>query len=212
MDTIPKIATEQVKAYWETGVKRSADYYVANKCVGCRGWTSSGVLEIEFGLEDDRRHGLFRTWHANGQLCEEVHYEHGKEHGLSKQYDETGLLIGSYRMKHGTGLDLWFHTVGILSEERSLQAGNRHGYERWWNGDNRTVWREGHYWHGVEHGIFRKWNQQGRLCRGYPQYYVAGQRMMKKTYEKACRTDVTLPRFVKHENYPDRSLPKGLRL
>ena len=81
-------------------------------------------------------HGLFRTWHENGQLQEESTYYQGKEHGETKQYDENGVQIGSYIMDYGTGVDLWFYTAGVLSEERELRDGLRHGYERWWSGDN----------------------------------------------------------------------------
>jgi hypothetical protein len=104
---------------------------------------------------------------------------------------------------------LWFQAAGVLSEEREYRDGQRHGYERWWCADNQTVGEESHYWHGIEHGIFRQWNAQRRLRRGYPRYFVQGQRVTKRQYVRACHHDPTLPPFVADDNQPFRSCPEG---
>ena len=205
--SIPAQAREVIHETWERGAKKSAYYTLDEQQVGYRSWSETDQLTMEYGIRDDRMHGLFRTWHDNGQLCEVSWYEHGKEHGTTKQYDIDGTLIGTYTMVHGTGIDLWFERQGILAEERHCRDGLRHGYERWWNEDNATVWQESHYWHGLEHGIFRQWNQAGRLRRGYPRYVVAGHRVTKRQYERACRHDSTLPRIIADENIPARAMP-----
>ncbi|KAB8140352.1 hypothetical protein F8S13_24285 [Chloroflexia bacterium SDU3-3] len=110
-------------------------------------------------------------------------------------------------MEHGTGVDLWFGGPGTLAEERHCLDGDRHGYERWWNSDNRTIWLEGHFWHGEEHGIFREWSARGRLRRGYPRYFVAGQQVDRRRYERARRVDPSLPPPLANENAPLRPLP-----
>jgi antitoxin component YwqK of YwqJK toxin-antitoxin module len=208
---IPVEAHEVIRQTWDNGTKKLADYFLGGQSVGFRAWNEAGQLVMERGLRDNQSHGLFRTWYNNGQLQEVAWYEHGKEHGTTEQYDETGKLIGTYTMRYGTGIDLWFAELGVLAEERYYQDGKYHGYERWWQGDNQTIWQESHFWHGVEHGIFRQWNQAGRLRRGYPRYFVAGERVSKRHYERACRHDSTLPPFRIEENSPARQLPEEVQ-
>lgn len=203
---IPAQAHEVILDTWETGAKKTAEYLLDAQRVGYRSWDEMGQCNMEYGLRDDRMHGLFRTWHENGQLCELAWYDYGKEHGTMRQYDANGTLIGTYTMVHGTGIDLWFAQPGVITEERHLQDGARHGYERWWTGDNKTISEESHFWQGIEHGIFRQWNEAGRLRRGYPRYFVAGQRVSRRQYARACRHDPTLPRISADENRPTRQL------
>jgi antitoxin component YwqK of YwqJK toxin-antitoxin module len=204
---IPDHAEEHIRTTWDDGGRKSADYLLDGRRVGHRSWGEAGQLLMEYAVEDDQMHGPFRTWHDNGQLCERGWYERGREHGTSEQYNEAGALIGSYTMEHGTGVDLWFIRPGLISEERHCRDGRRHGPERWWNEDNRTVAEEGHYAEGLEHGIFRAWNASGRLRRGYPRYFVAGRRVRKAAYERARRGDPGLPPFRAEENRPERTPP-----
>lgn len=210
MDSIPDHAVEVVTENWENGLKKRALYYVDGQEIGARYYESTGTLSRERGLQNCVRHGHYRIWHKNGKLCEEGYYHQGKEHGETKQYDHDGQQIGSYTMVHGTGMDLWYCAPGVLSEEREMLDGNRHGYERWWRSDNQTVYEESHFQNGIEHGIFRQWNLQGKLKRGYPQYFVMGKRVAKRQYERAWLKDSTLPPFVANENQPTRQLPAAV--
>jgi hypothetical protein len=167
------------------------------------------VLALEWGVDTEgRKHGRERQRDFEGgdSLEFETNYVHGLEHGIAKQYYD-GRLVGTYRMDLGTGVDLWRDRNSRLQEERHVRDGALHGFERWWNGDDRTLWKEGHYRGGVEHGIFRDWNDKGRLRRGYPQYYVHGQRVVKRQYLKAAASDQTLPRYREEDNRPERQLP-----
>lgn len=208
---IPDQAQEVIIETWETGAKSVANYVLDGQRVGRRAWSETGQLDMEYGVQDERMHGWYRTWHENGQLCEMTWYEQGQEHGTNKQYDEQGNLIGTYTMVHGTGVDLWFAKPGVITEERHYQGGAHHGYERWWTGDNQTISEESHFWHGVEHGIFREWNEAGRLRRGYPSYFVSGNRVNKRQYMRACQQDPTLPPFSADDNVPTRQLPDGVK-
>jgi hypothetical protein len=111
----------------------------------------------------------------------------------------------------GTGIDLWRQQRDdgsiYLSEARYLKDGVLHGYEWWMNEDQRTVHGEMHYNGRGFHGIWREWNNQGRLRRGFPQYYVNHQKVTKKRYLKACETDPTLPPFRSEDNDPAREFP-----
>ena len=203
-------AVERITDTWQSGGKQRAFYLIDGEEIGFRFWTASGVLTMEVGLQDGVKHGPYRTWHDNGQVEEESTYIVGKEHGITRQYDENGVQIGSYVMEHGTGLDLWYRAPEVLSESREYVDGDIHGYERWWHGGNQMVWQEGHFSKGIEHGIFRRWNQHGRLRRGNPQYYIKGKRVNKRQYERACKSDPTLPPFVPDDNLAYRKLPNGV--
>ncbi len=207
---IPEDATEIITEAWENGDKQTTVYVIDGKEIGLRYWDPSGTLAMEYGQKDGIKHGPYRTWDENGQIEEEGTYYEGKEHGETKQYDENGVQIGSYIMEYGTGTDLWFYAAGVLSEEREYRDGQRHGYERWWSGDNQTIDQESHFWNDIEHGIFRAWNAQQKLRRGYPQYYIMGKRVNKRQYERARRNDPTLPPFVADDNRPFRKLPRGV--
>ena len=207
MDLIPQDAREVVNDTYDNGAKMRTSYFVDGREIGWRYWDISGIVLMEYQMRDGKRHGRYCHYHDNGMICEEGSYEDDKEHGEIRQFDETGKQIGSYVMDHGTGLDLWFHSAGILAEEREYCDGKRHGFERFWNLDNRSVGVECHYWNDLNHGIFREWNWRGRMRRGYPQYYVMGNHVTKRQYERACRTNPTLPPYDSDDNSPERPLP-----
>jgi hypothetical protein len=203
---IPRGAREIVREYDAAGVPRSSDYFVRRRLVGRRHWDGESVVQIEYGMRDGKLHGAYYEWHENGNLRHATRYANGLEHGMSRQYDSFGQLIGTYRMRNGTGVDLWYVRKGRLSEERHCRNGRRHGFERWWR-DSRTVFAEGCYKDGVEHGIFRDWNAARKLRRGFPQYFVEGRRVTRRQYLRARALDETLPPFLKLENLPRRKCP-----
>ena len=204
----PPQAVEQVDERWPGGQRRSAWYVIDGRRTGRRFWEDDGPVRMEYRVDDDGRiHGPLRTFHGSGAILEEQNWVHGKEHGVSRQYDESGAPIGSYELDNGTGVDLWFEAAGVLAEERYLKDGRFHGFERWWDGYNATVWAESHFFEGIEHGVFRKWNDRDRLCRGFPRYFVRGRRVRKREYLRACATDPTLPPFNDADNRPERPLP-----
>lgn len=209
--SIPQEASEEIKERWEDGRPKAANYEFSGELVGERQWTEEGQLWREAGYRGGKLHGTFRIWWDHGPLLEEATYKDGKEDGSTRQYDPDGILIGVYVLVEGTGVDLWFYERGQLSEERHLVDSERHGYERWWNPDNRTVYEENHFWKGQPHGILRRWNDKGRLKRGYPQYFVQGERVEKKLYLRACLTDPTLPAFAEAEQAPQRPLSEAFR-
>jgi antitoxin component YwqK of YwqJK toxin-antitoxin module len=207
---IPDAAVEVITERYDSGAKQRATYLIDGKEIGFRWWEESGALGIEFGLKDSVKHGLYRDWFSDGTLSEDAWYHEGKEHGEHRQFLD-GVVIATCTMVHGTGLDLWYNEPGVLAEERAMLDGERHGFERWWTGDNQTIYEESHFYHGTEHGIFRQWNRKGRLSRGYPRYYVNGQRVTKRQYLRACLTDLTLPPFDAADNDPHRNLPPGVQ-
>ena len=58
------------------------------------------------------------------------------------------------------------------------------------------------------HGIQRKWNWKTRkLRRGYPQFYLYGEKVAKRQYIQACKTDSSLPPYLSKDDAPSRRLP-----
>src|SRR6266849_4842311 len=190
-----------------TNGEQRYDCVLHGQIVGYRLRDAAGRLVIERAVKDGVRHGRERHWGSEGHLEFETTYVNGLEHGVAQQWCK-GRVVGSYRLEYGTGVDLWRHCTAALAEERHCQQGDRHGFERWWTGDDVTVWEEGHYWHGEPHGIFRAWNAHGRLRRGYPQYMIRGRRVKKRQYLRAAASDHSLPPFRDADNAPRRPLPR----
>jgi antitoxin component YwqK of YwqJK toxin-antitoxin module len=207
---IPVEAEERVTERYRNGGKRAAEYVLNGEVVGQRSFHENGAVAYEQSLRNGRRHGAEREWSESGALLWRTQYVDGREHGTAQQWDEAGRLVGSYSMEHGTGLDLWWSNCGTepwqLSEARWCQDGRRHGFE-WWLSDPTSVSQEGHYWEGREHGILREWNAEGRLRRGFPQYYVHGQKVTRRQYLRAAAKDPSLPPFRLGENAPGRTFP-----
>lgn len=155
------------------------------------------------------REGYEYNFASNGQMIFKSRWVNGREHGTARQWNDQGQLLISYRKHHGVGLDLWCDNItGKLSEELYCPADGELGVERRWKNE-RTIWREaffraGYGWHGIE----REWNTAGKLSRGFPKYYVRGDRVTKRQYIWATETDPTLPRFTEKENRPYRKLPQ----
>jgi antitoxin component YwqK of YwqJK toxin-antitoxin module len=203
---IPRNAREKVVKRHTSGLKHVALYHLNRKLVGHRSWDDEGNISIEYAIRNNKQHGPFRDYHSNGVVCWATRFVDGKEHGISRQYDWDGSVIGSYRMRHGTGVDLWYRSRGELSEERYVRDGKWNGYERWWWSHHR-VSDETHFKDNLEHGIKRSWNSRGRLCRGYPQYFINGLKVTKRTYVRASKLDASLPVYRKEEDNPRRTPP-----
>jgi hypothetical protein len=192
--------------HWSTELVYSCR--VDGEIVGSRWRRTDGQLVREMGWRGDRPNGWERRWDDDGRLNFESFRIDGAEHGVIRQWCE-GRLIGWYVMDHGTGVDLWRDDDGFLQEERYLKGQGRHGFERWWSDRNSRIWWEQHFWENVEHGIERKWLRGDWLSRGYPRYYVKGERVTKRQYLSAAKKDPTLPPFCEEDNRPERPLPQA---
>lgn len=207
--SIPADARVKVTAkYGKIGPKR-AEYYIGEERVGVREFFITGEPEVEWSWRNGQPHGWQYRWHEPGKLLSCEFYEDGRAHGTAYQWAHDGRMIGSYTMEHGTGLDLWWQDLEgdvTLSEAYQYRDGARNGYE-WWFYDGRRLSIEKHWSNGVEHGIERQWNPGGGLCRGYPRYFVRGERVTRRQYLAACRTDTALPTVRPEDNAPHREFP-----
>ena len=205
--SIPEGAVERIVATHPDGRKREAEYLVDGQSVGMRFWDEEGYLWREYGLKNGIKHGLEYAW-CDVFLDGVEPYVDGKMHGLCKQWGFDGKLLGTYRMKHGTGIDLWRDEDGKLIEACYWKDGVFDSWSWKINEDQRSVWLEEHVLAGVGmHGIERWWNDHDRLKRGYPRYWVRNERVTKRQYVRATKSDPTLPPFRPEDNLPARTFP-----
>jgi antitoxin component YwqK of YwqJK toxin-antitoxin module len=219
---IPQSATEVVLSeYHEGGFNKGLHiYFQVRECildgqvVGQRSYDSDGNLMKETPLRNGKKHGREYIWDETGALESVEPYVDGKLHGLCKQYNRTGKVIGTYRFVHGTGYDIWRYeredgSVGI-SEIFTIKDNALHGYEWWPRDDQHSVWHERHWQQGTVHGIERKWNEKGRLKRGYPKYWIRGKAVSKRAYMTAAARDLSLPKYKDKDNLPKRKFPEEI--
>jgi antitoxin component YwqK of YwqJK toxin-antitoxin module len=219
--SIPAAATERIVERYPNGARKKAEYRLARKLVGMRWFFESGDPEWEFGMKDGKKHGIEYHWFDPGILSSVEPFVDGMMHGTTRQWDQWGRLIGTYRMVRGTGIDLWRmwreDRTPYLSEVMYYKNSRFHGFEWRIEEDQRRVWYERHWRQDVGlHGIEREWNNKGGLSRGYPRYFVGGEKVSKRQYVKAAMSDPTLPPFRLKDNKPARTFPpeiaKHLRL
>lgn len=195
---------------YEDGRPQKAEYLVGGAVVGVRFFHESGEPAFEYGLKDGRLHGVLYRWDIPGVLLSAEPYVDGLAHGTAMQWSDDGELVGSYTMERGTGLDLWWGGCGgerALAEARFMRDGQRHGFEWWIHPNQWRVTEERHCWRGEHHGIEREWNERGRLRRGFPRYYVDGERVSKRQYLRAQTVRPELPPFREQDQLPEREFP-----
>jgi hypothetical protein len=203
---IPRAARERVTARHPSGAKARSSFFVARKLVGVMLWEDDGTPAWGWGIRDGKKHGPSVEWWENGVVAFCEPYVDGLVHGVARHWDDEGKLLLRTRYVRGTGVDLWcdLHSR-TLAEETRLRRGVLHGVRRLWN--QGAVWLEEHYLEGAPHGVFREWNLEGRLRRGFPRYFVHGQRVDRRAYLRAAKRDATLPAWRRADDRPRRPLP-----
>ena len=189
---------------------RLTDCILNGEVVGQRAYGEEGQLVTETPLRNGVKHGREYQWEDDGQLSLIEPYVNGKIHGTVKQYGRDGSIIGTYSLRHGTGYDVWRvedeDGAIRISEIHTLRDGLPHGYE-WWLSKPHLVYEERHWHEGEFHGIEREWNLANKLRRGFPRYWVRGERVDKQKYLGAAKDDPSLPPFRVKDNSPRRKFP-----
>jgi hypothetical protein len=206
--SIPADAAEVVETRHANGLKKSASYFVGGEKVGHREWDEDGWLDYEYALRGGVKHGYEYRWLAEDRLLSKEPYRDGRLHGVGRQWAEDGRLLVTWKLVHGTGLDLWCNDDGTLAEEIAFPKEGERGYKRMWNADQRTVWVEELWVAGSwSFGICRQWNDEGRLRRGFPRFRTPSGVVTKRQYLRACQQDPTLPPYRPEDDAPHRELP-----
>lgn len=192
------------------------EYFVGRSIVGGRLFDTEGELQLDYGIRRGKRHGREYRLDVPGTLLSATAYRNGFEHGLARQWSDDGRLIGTYRMTHGTGIDLWWQETSTkgrrtyLAEVHFMLKGHRHGFEWWLNADQRSVYQERHWSLDEAHGIEREWDAGGRLRPGFPRFYVGGRRVTRKAYERKRTGDPSLPPYRTDDDQPQRTFPPSI--
>lgn len=200
-----KVITKCDEEDWER-----TEYYIGNEMVGIRSFHPCGALELEYAFRNGVKHGWQYRWDHPGLLLSAAPFENGVQHGTAYQWDDDGRLIGSYTMEQGTGLDLWWQDWEDgsvdLQEVHPYVDGLSHGFE-WWFCQRDRLSDERHWVRGILHGIEREWNYAGGMSRGYPRYWLQGERVTKRQYIRALELGADAPPFRPEENKPFREFP-----
>jgi hypothetical protein len=212
---IPPRARERVIERHPDGSKSRSEFRRGRELVAIMLWEPGGLPAWGWGVRKGKMHGLSVEWHFDGSVCYVEHWRNGMPHGVARQFDNHGNLLLETRYVNGTGVDLYCgscwskdnhpRTPWRLSEEHRLIDGGRQ-LTRWWNSDERTVHGEEQYRAGVPHGVFREWNDAGKLRRGFPRYFVAGKQVTKRCYLAALHQDPSLPPYRARDDKPRREL------
>jgi antitoxin component YwqK of YwqJK toxin-antitoxin module len=190
---------------------RLADCVLNGEVVGQRMYGEEGQLVRETPLRNGLKHGRVYEWEDDGTLSLIEPYVNGKIHGTAKQYGRDGSVIGTYSLRHGTGYDIWRvedeDGAIYIHEIHPLKDGLPHGYEWWLESKPHIVYEERHWHEGEYHGIEREWNTAHKLRRGFPRYWIKGERVDKRKYLRAAKEDPSLPPFRLKDNSPRRKFP-----
>ena len=215
--SIPPGARTRIVKKHPSGAKARVEYVLGGVVVGYRDFDPDGALTFDCGVRGGKPHGIAFRLDVPGKVLSATPYRNGLEHGIARQWSADGRrLIGSYRMRHGTGVDLWWQETftkpprPYVAEVRFAVMGRAHGYEWWLNENQVTVYGERHWSNGELHGIEREWNQGGALRRGYPRFYVHGNRMTRNAYERARTTDSSLPALRPADDQNERVFPPAI--
>ncbi len=139
-----------------------------------------------------KRHGLSTGWASNGRKVEEGTYAAGLKHGVWRQWSRSGKHLGSYEIKHGTGVERWWHDDGSPWRIVGWRNGAYHGRSARWNDAGVQV-SEGQFHSGLPDGTWTQWNDAGvrlgsyRMQRGtgtIRHWHANGQLQLESSMEK----------------------------
>jgi len=173
---------------------------LGRRLVGTRDYQKNGRLAIERPIKNGLQHGRSYSFHDGGRVeCREP-YRNGLPDGVCHQWDDRGRWLGSYRLRAGSGYDVWRDRMGgrkpFVTEIHAMRGGLPHGYEWWfWRQGAGGLWSERHWRRGKRHGIERTWTMRGSLEKGYPKFWVAGKPVSRREYLRRAAKDRTLPRL-----------------
>lgn len=172
-------------------------------------WEAEGKIHRTLSYDrDGRPHGLECEYREDGILIWCQQWVHGKMHGPCMMLDERGRPLAVSKFVEGRGFDVWMGGCNEgIAEIHQLADGAPHGVTRW--GDPSRPWEEEHFFEGRRHGIFRCWDD-GVLEKGFPEFYVNGERVSREEYELARQNDAALPAYREQDDDNARELPAAV--
>ena len=156
-----------------------------------RFFRTDGSLRTIGNYHRDRKHGHWITLGPNKNTLADLRYVNGTKQGWQEYFADNGQVIRIERFDHGVpdGPLYMFFPDGKPKEETWFDKGKITGrHLRWWRSDtlegsalmgqyalgtNDGTWyifygsgrksREDNYLHNEQHGIWRRWDPEGRL-------------------------------------------------
>jgi len=172
-------------------------------------WSLEGRLLYEKPLDPSgRAHGIETERDDAGRVIWCARWVHGLMHGPAIQFDAQGRPIVVTEFVRGRGVDIWV-SCGKVTEVREMAEGVPHGLVRW--GNPARPWEEEHFFHGQRHGVFRQWEPDGSLRKGYPHFYLRDTRVSRRKYEAARAKDESLPEYRATDDSNRRTIPQVVR-
>jgi len=167
--------------------------------------TYQGDEIIEENFVDDIKQGNTIVYFPNGKIKMKTPFVNGLEEGVTREYSIEGNIVQLITYKRGY----------ITDRERINRYDSDnlpHGKWKWFNDDETIVLLEGSFKHGLKHGYFKEYDEDGNLISVTK--YVDGEK-----YEKA---EELLKLEVRTDYYPSGKakviatynadgLPEGVR-
>ena len=85
-----------------------------------------------------------------------------------------------------------------------------HGYEWWLTPKPHIVCDERHWHEGQNHGIEREWNFANKLRRGFPRYWIKGDRVDKNQISSSGEKRSQFAGIPFKDNSPRRKFPPAI--
>lgn len=240
---IHKGAVEREETYRPSGDKTKASgYYLGKEKVGRRVFYNNGQIADEQIFKNGKLHGIWRQFYQDGQLFAVRPYRNGKPDGTFKFWDSNGKLLGTSKLTNGNGVLRQYQNYELMSENAHIPFvnGKVDGNKIVWGrfdgktiGKSITQYKNGAMegW-GVSyrgngsiryscyisdnklHGVFRKFDNNGNLVEGYPEYYIKRKSpapfvgrltVTKDQYLRAAKHDKILQISLEHDRPPEKS-------
>ncbi|MBI1191733.1 MAG: hypothetical protein GC205_00975 [Bacteroidetes bacterium] len=135
-------------------------------------WYPEGGVFETYTYRDSLRQGPYRALHPDGSLLETGAYDRGKKTGNWERFYADGTLqhIAEYRADHKEGLELSYYSNGRKESQTRWTGDSGEGVAFHPNGEIRFTgqWKE-----GKQHGLWKHYNEQGRLER--EEFYRLGE-------------------------------------
>ena len=167
--------------------------------------TYQGDETIKENFIDDVKQGNTLVYYPNSKIKFKTPFVNGLEEGIAREYHINGNII-----------QLISYKKGYITERERINRYDSdalaHGNWKWFNDDENVVLIEGSFKHGLKHGYFKEYDENGNLLSATK--YVDGEKFKKaeELLKLEIRTDYYPNGKVKVvATYTKEGIPEGVR-
>ncbi|MFK5854619.1 MAG: hypothetical protein QM503_00720 [Bacteroidota bacterium] len=167
--------------------------------------TYQGSEIIKENFDDDVKQGNTLVFYVNNKIKFKTPFVNGLEEGVAREYHINGNIVQLISYKKGY----------ITDRERINRYDSdtlAHGRWKWFSNDETIVLLEGSFKHGLKHGYFKEYDEDGNLISATK--YVDGEKFEKaeELLKLEIRTDYYPNGKVKVvATYTADGVPEGVR-